>query len=91
MGGGFPTSRGADTALELERQEAKIVSAITAIDADVVGLMEIENDGGPNGALAQLVAALNEATAPGSTCFRRPSRLEMTSGPGSRSISSGTR
>jgi hypothetical protein len=65
MGGGFPTSRGADTALELERQEAKIVSAITAIDADVVGLMEIENDGGPNGALAQLVAALNEATAPG--------------------------
>ncbi|HWN20385.1 MAG TPA: ExeM/NucH family extracellular endonuclease [Gaiellaceae bacterium] len=65
MGGGFPTSRGAINAFELERQEAKIVSALTAIDADVVGLMEIENDEGATSALAQLVAALNEATAPG--------------------------
>jgi predicted extracellular nuclease len=65
LGGGFPTSRGAESPFELERQEAKLVSAITAIDADVVGLMEIENDAGPNSALAQLVTALNAATAPG--------------------------
>ncbi|HUH14493.1 MAG TPA: ExeM/NucH family extracellular endonuclease [Gaiellaceae bacterium] len=65
LGGGFPTSRGAESQFELDRQEAKLVSAIAAIDGDVVGLMEIENDGGPNSALAQLVDALNAATAPG--------------------------
>ncbi|HZG36666.1 MAG TPA: ExeM/NucH family extracellular endonuclease [Gaiellaceae bacterium] len=65
QGGGFPTSRGANTPFELERQQAKIVSALTAIDADVVGLMEIENDAGATSALAQLVGALNAATAAG--------------------------
>ncbi len=65
MGGGFPTSRGALSEFELERQQAKIVSALTTIDADVVGLMEIENDEGATSARNQLVAALNEATAPG--------------------------
>ena len=44
LGGGFPTARGAETPFELDRQEAKIVAALAAIDADVVGLMEIEND-----------------------------------------------
>ena len=69
MGGGFPTSRGAETQAEIDRQEAKIVSALTAIDADIVGLMEIENDGGPESALAQLVDALNAATAPGTYAY----------------------
>lgn len=45
LGGGFPTARGADDAEELSRQEAKLVTAILATNADVVGLMEIENDG----------------------------------------------
>jgi len=46
-GAGFddPNNRGAKTQAEFERQEAKIVAAIRALDADVVGLMEIENDG----------------------------------------------
>ena len=46
-GAGFddPNNRGAKTLAEFERQEAKIVAAIRALDADVVGLMEIENDG----------------------------------------------
>ncbi len=35
--------RGADTVEELERQQAKIVAALAAMDADVVGLIEIEN------------------------------------------------
>ncbi|NJR65474.1 MAG: ExeM/NucH family extracellular endonuclease [Leptolyngbyaceae cyanobacterium CRU_2_3] len=53
LGGGFPTSRGATTLAEFERQSAKIVSAIAALDADVVGLIEIENDGdGPRSAIA---------------------------------------
>ena len=69
LGGGFPTSRGAETVFEFDRQEAKIVSALKAIDADIVGLMEIENDGGPTSALAELVGALNAATAPGTYAF----------------------
>lgn len=60
MGGGFPTSRGADSVAEFERQSDKIVSAIAALDADVVGLIEIENDGdGADSAIAELVDRLN--------------------------------
>ena len=52
--------RGADSLLEFERQQAKIVAAILELDADIVGLMEIENDADDE-ALLNLVAALNEA------------------------------
>jgi len=38
-------SRGADSTTELDRQRAKTAAAICAIDADVVGLIEIENNG----------------------------------------------
>ena len=59
-GGGFPTSRGADTPEEFERQTAKIVSAIGRLGAAVVGLIEIENDpAGETSALDDLVDALN--------------------------------
>ena len=51
LGGGFPTARGAETPFEFVRQRAKIVAALVGIDADVVGLMEIENDSGPNSAV----------------------------------------
>jgi predicted extracellular nuclease len=60
IGGGFPTDRGADTAFELERQTAKLVAAITALDADIVGLMELENDGFDDlSAISELTAAIN--------------------------------
>jgi predicted extracellular nuclease len=65
MGGGFPTARGATTPFELERQTAKEVSALTAMNADIVGLMEMENDSGPQSALADLVRAMNAAAGPG--------------------------
>jgi predicted extracellular nuclease len=66
LGGGFPTERGANTSVEFERQRTKIINAIVALDADIVGLMEIENDGsGPTSAIADLVDGLNDATAPG--------------------------
>ena len=42
---------------EFERQRAKIVEMLAAIDADVVALMEIENNGAT--ALQSLVDALN--------------------------------
>ncbi|RYE22262.1 MAG: ExeM/NucH family extracellular endonuclease [Sphingobacteriales bacterium] len=60
VGGGFPTSRGANSPAEFGRQRAKIINAISAIDADVVGLIEIENDGiGTNSAIQDLVNGLN--------------------------------
>ena len=49
--------RGADNAVEFARQRAKIVQAMAAINADVVGLMEIQNNG--NTAVQNLVDALN--------------------------------
>ncbi len=52
-------SRGARNAVEFDRQESKIVAAILELDADIVGLLEIENNEGE--ALDTLVAALNEA------------------------------
>ncbi|MCO1335234.1 ExeM/NucH family extracellular endonuclease [Microbulbifer sp. OS29] len=63
-GGGFPTSRGADTEEEFLRQRSKIISAILGLDADVIGLMEIENDGyGSDSAIQDLVNGLNAVTA----------------------------
>ncbi|HHL4078432.1 ExeM/NucH family extracellular endonuclease [Burkholderia sola] len=61
LGGGFddPSNRGAKTFQEFQRQEAKIVSALKAIDADVIGLMEIQNNGyGELSAVRQLAAKL---------------------------------
>ena len=54
---GKNNARGADTDSELQRQEAKIVSAIVALDADVIGLMELENNLESE---QRLVAALNK-------------------------------
>lgn len=67
--GGFPTERGANTLTEFNRQLAKEVSALTAIDADVVGLMEIENDVPPHSAIEDLVAALNAEVGAGTYAF----------------------
>ncbi|MFZ4658769.1 MAG: ExeM/NucH family extracellular endonuclease [Caldilineaceae bacterium] len=58
--------RGADSASEFTRQQDKIVAALQAIDADIVGLIELENNAAANPAnngvdpvLQDLVGALN--------------------------------
>lgn len=51
--------RGADTPEEFVRQRAKIIDALRVINADVVGLIEIENYPG-DGPTADLVSGLNE-------------------------------
>lgn len=62
-GGGFPTSRGADDTVEFERQRAKILAAMVAMDVSVIGLMEIENDGySDTSAIADLVQGLRAAS-----------------------------
>lgn len=60
-GRGFPTSRGAKTVDEMNRQRDKLVAAIVGLSPDVAALMEVENDGfGRSSSLAQLVTALND-------------------------------
>ncbi len=62
-GGTRSDCRGADSQVELDRQRAKIVPAINGLGADVVGLIEIENNG--NGATQDLVNRLNAAAGAG--------------------------
>lgn len=59
---GLQECRGADNLNELERQRDKLVAAIKGMQADVIGLIEIENDrpGQPaDYAVDSLVAAIN--------------------------------
>jgi predicted extracellular nuclease len=63
-----PDARGARTAADFEKQAAKIVAALGALESDVVTLMEIEDTdatgrtaGNADGALADLVDRLNKA------------------------------
>ncbi len=74
-------ARGAADEAALAKQEAKIVSAISALDADVVALQEIENSvkfnaEDPHQALKRLVAALNTADGAGTWDYvRNPAEL----------------
>lgn len=56
--------RGADNAGELERQRVKLLNALEGLDADVVGLVELENTIGVE-ALADLVNGLNDRLGAG--------------------------
>ncbi|GHA86197.1 ExeM/NucH family extracellular endonuclease [Modicisalibacter luteus] len=61
-GGVEHAPRGAENAEEFMRQQAKLVSAINGTDAEVVGLMELQNNGyDSDSAIASLVDALNAA------------------------------
>ena len=61
-GGGYPTLRGAKTAEQQAAQQAKLITTVGSLNADVAALMELENDGyGPGSAIDQLVRALNAA------------------------------
>ncbi|MGI9204918.1 MAG: ExeM/NucH family extracellular endonuclease [Woeseiaceae bacterium] len=59
--------RGADSAVEFERQQLKTVNALLRLDADVVGLMELENNGGV--ALQNIVDAMNARAATGTWSY----------------------
>lgn len=59
----FPTARGAESRADFLRQEAKIINALVAMDADIVGLMELENDGYDDAsAIVRLVNRLRTTT-----------------------------
>lgn len=70
VGGSAMDCRGAGSLVEFDRQWPKTVAAIVRTGADVVGVIEIENDGyGPSSAIQALVDRLNAATAPGTYAF----------------------
>ncbi|MET3134898.1 putative extracellular nuclease [Oxalobacteraceae bacterium GrIS 1.11] len=88
--------RGADNLNEFKRQRDKIVAELKAIDADAVGLMEIQNNGDTT--VAYLVEQLNAAigaptyayvpkpAATGSDAIRvamiyKPAKLSLVGGP----------
>jgi uncharacterized protein len=60
VNGAVSSCRGASNAEEFARQRAKTVAALRVLDADIVGVIEIENDGyGAESAIADLVRELN--------------------------------
>lgn len=68
--GGSTDCRGADDQEEFDRQWPKTVAAILAVDADVLGVNEIENDGyGNDSSLAHLVGKLNEKAGAGTYAY----------------------
>lgn len=60
--------RGATNPSEFNRQRDKIISAIVTMNADIVGLMEMENTTATSG-LQDLVDGLNDATSPGTYAY----------------------
>lgn len=65
-GAGYPTARGAATPGQQRQQRDKLVAALRALDADLVAVMEVENDGaGPDSALAELATALRQGRGSG--------------------------
>ena len=60
--------RGADNEEEFTRQRDKIIAALATMDADVVGLIEIENDS-DDAAVANLVEGVNDAVGDGSYAY----------------------
>ncbi len=88
LGGGFPTSRGASSYAEFQRQLPKVTAGILNLAPDIMGLTEIENDRvtngapdsyGPNSAIAQLVASLNAGAPAGTTyAFINAAAVDVT-------------
>ncbi len=68
---GIQECRGADDSIEFDRQKAKILAALDSIDADIFGLMEIENDSpiSGNDAVADLVEGLNLINGDGTYAY----------------------
>ena len=76
-GPAFPTPRGADNTTEFTRQRDKIIQAIIGTGADILGLMELEDDdlspaNVANSAVQNLVNGLNAVAGAGTYAFVNP-------------------
>jgi hypothetical protein len=65
--GGDMECRGADTPAEFQRQRTKVIAALEKMDADIVGLIEMENNA--SAAVADLVDGLNDAIGDGTYSY----------------------
>ncbi len=66
VGGAATDCRGTNDAAEFARQWPKTVTELTSSGADILGVIEVENNGyGPDSAIQFLVDRMNAATAPG--------------------------
>mgnify|MGYP001793672866 CR=1 FL=1 len=77
--------RGADTPAEFERQLEKLVSVLATMDADIVGLVELENEfadinGDGRFASGTLIDALNERVGAGTYGFVEPQQSFVDTG-----------
>ena len=59
--------RGADSEYELTRQRKKLIAALAALSADLVGLVEVENT--PRETVADLVSGLNDREGAGAWAY----------------------
>ena len=69
--------RGADSLAEFDRQTDKLVTAMLEIDADIYGLVELENDflsGTSGNAIQSLVGSLNDVVGVGTYDWVNPGR-----------------
>ena len=64
---GNSSCRGADSQQEFDRHRAKIITALQLLDADIVGLIELENN--PSDALQSLIDGVNAVSGPGTYAF----------------------
>lgn len=77
--------RGADTAAEFERQLEKLVTVLQMMDADIVGLVELENEfedvnGDGQFAVGRLIDALNERIGEEAYAFVYPGQSFVDTG-----------
>ena len=70
----FPISSGRTTFSEYQRQRDKLIATLVELNADIVGLVELENDylAGPKSAIADLVDGLNTTLGPGAYAYLDP-------------------
>ena len=66
---GDQSCRGANTASEFTRQRTKLIAALVGLEADIVGLVEVENN--PSASLQDLTSGLNDVLGTGSYDFIR--------------------
>ena len=76
--------RGANNATEFTRQRDKAISALLALDADVIGIQEIENDGTKS--IQNLVDGLNAKAGAGTYAFIADSNLVNDPNPATNAV-----
>lgn len=90
VGGSATDCRGADNITEFDRQWPKTVQNLVRGGADVLAIMEMENDGyGASSAIQHIVDKLNAATAPGTYAFINPDTVNGTNSLGVDAIKVG--